>query len=45
MNDKLRIVVGADDAGFTYKQALKGDLLATRAGALVKMRGNSFRQA
>ena len=26
MDDKLRIVVGADDAGFEYKQALKRDL-------------------
>jgi ribose 5-phosphate isomerase B len=27
MNRKLRIVVGADDAGFEYKEALKADLL------------------
>jgi ribose 5-phosphate isomerase B len=26
MDDKLRIVVGADDAGFEYKEALKRDL-------------------
>jgi len=26
MEDKLRIVVGADDAGFDYKEALKSDL-------------------
>ncbi|MHC9297020.1 ribose-5-phosphate isomerase [Mycobacterium sp. LTG2003] len=26
MGDKLRIVVGADDAGFEYKEALKRDL-------------------
>ncbi|HET7665310.1 MAG TPA: ribose-5-phosphate isomerase [Mycobacterium sp.] len=26
MKDKLRIVVGADDAGFDYKEALKSDL-------------------
>ena len=26
MDDKLRIVVGADDAGFEYKEALKCDL-------------------
>jgi ribose 5-phosphate isomerase B len=29
MTDKLRIVIGADDAGFTYKEALKADLLAS----------------
>jgi len=28
MNRKLRIVVGSDDAGFDYKEALKADLLA-----------------
>jgi ribose 5-phosphate isomerase B len=28
MSGKLRIVVGSDDAGFTYKEALKADLLA-----------------
>jgi ribose 5-phosphate isomerase B len=28
MNDKLRIVIGCDDAGFEYKEALKRDLLA-----------------
>jgi ribose 5-phosphate isomerase B len=26
MTDKLRIVVGSDDAGFDYKEVLKGDL-------------------
>ncbi len=26
MNQKLRVVVGADDAGFEYKEALKADL-------------------
>ena len=29
MEDKLRIVVGADDAGFEYKEALKRDLADT----------------
>ena len=29
MSDKLRIVVGSDDAGFEYKEALKADLLAS----------------
>ncbi|MBP2364381.1 ribose-5-phosphate isomerase [Pseudonocardia parietis] len=28
MNEKLRIVVGADDAGFDYKERLKADLQA-----------------
>lgn len=28
MNRKLRIVVGSDDAGFEYKEALKADLAA-----------------
>ena len=28
MTDKLRIVVGSDDAGFEYKEALKADLEA-----------------
>ena len=28
MGNGLRIVVGCDDAGFEYKEALKGDLLA-----------------
>lgn len=28
MNRKLRIVVGSDDAGFLYKEALKADLAA-----------------
>ncbi|MGW0686189.1 ribose-5-phosphate isomerase [Streptomyces sp. NPDC002754] len=29
MSDKLRIVVGCDDAGFQYKEALKQDLQAS----------------
>lgn len=29
MTNKLRIVIGSDDAGFTYKEALKADLLAS----------------
>jgi ribose 5-phosphate isomerase B len=29
MTDKLRIVIGSDDAGFTYKEALRADLLAS----------------
>lgn len=28
MSDKLRIVIGSDDAGYDYKEALKKDLLA-----------------
>lgn len=28
MTDRLRIVVGSDDAGYEYKEALKGDLKA-----------------
>jgi ribose 5-phosphate isomerase B len=28
VTQKLRIVVGSDDAGYTYKEALKADLLA-----------------
>ena len=28
MSDKLRIVVGSDDAGVRYKDALKADLQA-----------------
>jgi ribose 5-phosphate isomerase B len=28
MSDTLRIVIGSDDAGFDYKEALKADLLA-----------------
>jgi ribose 5-phosphate isomerase B len=34
MTDKLRIVVGSDDAGHQYKEALKQDLLG-RSGAAV----------
>lgn len=33
MTEKLRIVVGSDDAGFDYKEVLKGDL---EASALVE---------
>jgi len=29
MTDRLRIVIGSDDAGFTYKEALKADLEAS----------------
>lgn len=29
MSDKLRIVVGSDDAGFEYKEALKADMEAS----------------
>lgn len=29
MSDRLRIVVGSDDAGFDYKEALKADLQAS----------------
>lgn len=29
MNDKLRLVIGCDDAGLLYKEALKADLLAS----------------
>ena len=32
MSAKLRLVIGADDAGFEYKEALKADLEAIRAG-------------
>ncbi|MFP5020874.1 ribose-5-phosphate isomerase [Pseudonocardia phyllosphaerae] len=36
MSDKLRIVVGADDAGFDYKEALKADLQADdRVGEVI----------
>ena len=27
--DKLRIVIGSDDAGYDYKEMLKADLLAS----------------
>jgi len=36
MSDKLRIVIGCDDAGFEYKEALKRDLLANPLVELVK---------
>jgi ribose 5-phosphate isomerase B len=35
MTDKLRIVVGSDDAGFEYKEALKADLEASDLVELV----------
>ncbi|MFL4476508.1 ribose-5-phosphate isomerase [Paeniglutamicibacter sp. MACA_103] len=35
MSEKLRIVIGCDDAGFTYKEALKADLLASKLVELV----------
>ena len=35
MNDTLRIVIGADDAGYEYKEALKRDLMANPAVASV----------
>lgn len=36
MNDTLRIVIGADDAGYEYKEALKRDLLAYPGVELVE---------
>ena len=36
MSEKLRIVVGSDDAGFEYKEALKADLEANGLVASVK---------
>ncbi len=36
MNTKLRIVIGADDAGFAYKEILKADLLANTSIELVE---------
>lgn len=36
MSQKLRIVVGSDDAGFEYKEALKADLEANGLVASVK---------
>lgn len=36
MSDKLRIVIGCDDAGFEYKEALKRDLLANPLVELVE---------
>lgn len=35
MSQKLRIVVGSDDAGFEYKEALKADLAASELVASV----------
>ena len=35
MSQQLRIVVGADDAGFTYKEALKRDLASNTLVASV----------
>lgn len=35
MSDKLRIVVGSDDAGFEYKEALKADFEASELVASV----------
>ena len=36
MSDTLRIVVGSDDAGFEYKEALKADLVANPDVELVE---------
>lgn len=36
MTEKLRIIVGSDDAGFDYKEALKADLEATDLVASVR---------
>jgi ribose 5-phosphate isomerase B len=36
MSDKIRIVIGCDDAGFEYKEALKRDLLANPLVELVE---------
>lgn len=36
MTDRLRIVIGADDAGFEYKEALKADLAASDLVASVE---------
>lgn len=36
MSDKLRIVIGCDDAGFEYKEALKRDLLSNPLVELIK---------
>lgn len=36
MSDTLRIVIGADDAGYEYKEALKRDLLATPGVELIE---------
>lgn len=34
--DKLRIIVGSDEAGYTYKEALKAELLANEGVASVE---------
>ncbi|GAB3686424.1 ribose-5-phosphate isomerase [Salinisphaera aquimarina] len=39
MSDKLRIVIGSDDAGFDYKEALKADMQASDAVASVEDMG------
>ncbi|MDR3107298.1 MAG: ribose-5-phosphate isomerase [Bifidobacteriaceae bacterium] len=35
MNEKLKLVIGADDAGYAYKERLKADLAANQAVAEV----------
>lgn len=39
MSDKFRIVIGSDDAGYQYKQALKADLQASEHVASVEDMG------
>jgi len=39
MSDKLRIIIGADEAGYDYKQALKADLEASEMVASVEDMG------
>lgn len=39
MSDKLRIIVGSDDAGYQYKQALKADMQASERVASVEDMG------
>lgn len=39
MSDKLRIVIGSDDAGYEYKQALKADMEASEYVASVEDMG------
>lgn len=39
MSDKLRIIVGSDDAGYQYKEALKGDMQASERVASVQDMG------
>jgi ribose 5-phosphate isomerase B len=36
MSDKIRIVIGCDDAGYEYKEALKRDLLANPLVELIE---------